>query len=815
MRKLAISLAVISALGLSACNDETIEDVQKDFEENGTPIVATSKVVFDPANGVLSIPNDLLFSDSKDGTLNLPVADPNNIADPTVALSRLDGWSTNTAFTLELEFPSGATLDAASASSPGSVRVFKTIMGGDATDSDCTAVTRGLACKVDKELMFGVDFVTQASGNNVAVIPLVPLEAATTYVVTFTNNLQDSNGNAIAGSSTYEAVREDIATKPLGSASQLQLQGMVNSYESAVSAAGVDKDSIIYTMAMTTQSVGLVSSVTKQLLLTGLTATPIVPVPAISVQDTTLSVADVLTQAGALDPADAQSQLLYSAANYYRGSISLPYYLHEPSAENPLAPLNTWMTALCDSGATLAALAASNPEMIPAEPISQNDAICMSFGLRDFSTSDNQILANLDTERNLTKFNPIPKINTFQDIDVQMTVPDLAVANAIRPGFGLGPLAKPDAGWPVVILQHGIPSKKEDMLTTTAMLSIFGIASVAIDYPLFNSRGFDLTNDGTNNIDASVNPLDYINLQSYSTTSSNAKQAITDLLGLRFGLNFLNGADIDKSKVYFTGISLGSIGGASFLAMTNSPVAGQPEPVNDMFKVRAANLSVPMQGMGFGAIIGSNTYGPLLQSVLAYGGDAGFQAYFAEQNQGGLTPGDGAAFLGFLIQTYAVYQTTLSPEDAAALSSLMVQAATAFQMALDDGDPMNFASLLKATQTPILLQEVVGDGGENLPDQVLPNFVTSSPVAGTEPLISLLGLSDKSVSATAFNPEDQISGVVRFTAGHHSSLINPGQGDSPTAEIALRAFKEMQSQMVNYIANDGQLILITDDEIIK
>ncbi len=813
MKKLALSLAIVSALSLSGCGSETIEDVKKDVAENVTPIHPTSRVVFDPSNGVLSVPNDLLFSGSKDGTLNLPVADPDNISDPTTALSRLDGWSTNTAFVLAIDFPQGVSLDATSASTPGSVRIFKTIMGGNAADADCAAVTRGLACKVDKELTFGVDFVTQASGDSVAVIPLTPLEAKTSYLVVLTDTITDSNGQSIAGSSTYEAVREDINTKPLGSESQLMLQGMVNSYEAAVTAAGVEKDSIIYTMAMTTQSVGQVLGVTKQLLLSGLTPTPIVPAPAINVQDTTLSVADVLIQGGALDPSDAQNVALYKSANYYRGSVSLPYYLHEPSAENPLAPLNTWMNALCDSGAALAALAASHPEMIPSEPISQTDRDCMSFGLRDFSTSDNDVLANLDTERNLTQYNPIPKINAFQDIDVQMTVPDVDVANALRPAFGLEPLVKPDDGWPVVILQHGIPSKKEDMLTTTAMLSIFGIASVAIDYPLFNSRGFDLTGDGNNNIDASVNPLDYINLQSYSTTAANGRQAITDLLGLRFGLNFLNGADIDTSKVYFTGISLGAIGGTPFLALANSPVAGQPDQVNDMFKVQAATLSVPMQGLGFGAIIESNTFGPLLQSVLAYGGDEGFQTYFAEQNQGGLSPEDGAAFLGFLIQTYTVYQTTLTPEEAAALSGMMVQAATAFQMALDDGDPMSYASMLKATQTPILLQEVIGDGGDNLPDQVLPNFVPTSPVSGTEPLIKLLGLD--AVSSTTFDGEAKVSGAVRFTAGHHSSLINPTQSVSPSPEIALRAFKEMQLQMANYIDKDGHLILITDSDIIK
>ena len=515
-----------------------------------------------------------------------------------------------------------------------------------------------------------------------------------------------------------------------------------------------------------------------------------------------------------LSPEDAQNIALYSAANYYKGSVSLPYYLHEPSAQNPLAPINTWMNALCDSGVALAGLAASHPELMPVDKISQSDAICINFGLRDLSSSENPILANLDTERNLTQYNPIPKINNFQDIEVQMTVPDIDVANGLRPLFGLEPLIKPDNGWPVVILQHGIPSKKEDMLTTTAMLSIFGIASIAIDYPLFNSRGFDLAEfDLPTKIDASVNPLDYINLQSYSTTGANARQAITDLLGLRFGINFLTGADIDKSKVYFTGMSMGAIGGTSFLASANTPMPDQPAQVNDMFKVQAATLSAPMQGLGFAAIMESNEYAPLLQSVLAYGGDEGFQTYFAEQNQGGLSPANGTEFVKFLIETYGVYQTTLLPEEAAQLTNLMVQAATAFQMALDDGDPMNIASLLKKTNTPIFVQEIVGDGGDNLPDQILPNTVALSPVSGTEPLISLLGLDG--VSKTTSDPVNQVSGVIRLTAGHHSSLINPKQEHSPTLAIALQAFKEMQLQMVNYIASDGHLILITNDEIVK
>jgi len=112
MKKLIVSLAVISALSLSGCGSETVEDVKNDVDNNITPLIASARVVFDPAGGVLSVPNDLLFSGTQDGTLNLPVEDPTDFSDPTVAMSALDGWSTTNPFVLSINFPAGTSLDA-------------------------------------------------------------------------------------------------------------------------------------------------------------------------------------------------------------------------------------------------------------------------------------------------------------------------------------------------------------------------------------------------------------------------------------------------------------------------------------------------------------------------------------------------------------------------------------------------------------------------------------------------------------------------------------------------------------------------------
>ena len=170
MKKLVLSLAIISALGLSGCGSETIEDVKQDVIDNDSAVPISARVVFDPSNGVLSVPNDLLFQGTLDGTLNIPVDDPTNGGDPFVALNGLDGWSTANPFVLDINFPEGNTLDGDSVFSPESVRIFEVEMGGGA--DECASVVRGLACKVLGELVYTQDFITQKSGNAVAVVPL-------------------------------------------------------------------------------------------------------------------------------------------------------------------------------------------------------------------------------------------------------------------------------------------------------------------------------------------------------------------------------------------------------------------------------------------------------------------------------------------------------------------------------------------------------------------------------------------------------------------------------------------------------------------
>ena len=815
MNKLVISLAVISALGLSACDSETIKDVQTEVPQDGTVLSASARVVFDPSNGVLSVPNDLLFQGSTDGTLNIPVADPSDFSDPTNALNILDGWSTQNPFVLSLDFPEGTSLDGNSVFNPAAVRIFEAKMGGDLTDSDCTSVPRGLACKIVGELTFGLDFIAQKSGNDIAVVPLKPLKSATSYILALTNHISDDTGRSVDGSSSYELVRQDLATLPLGSEAQLGLQAIVNSFETAVVGAGVDKDSIIYTMAMTTQSIGVVLGTAKKLLATGVDPDPakvVIPLPVIAVNDTGMTVSQALIAGGVLDetnPAHADLLVLHTAAKLSSGTITLPYYLSMPTAENPAAPINTWWKARCDSGATLAGLAAVNPAAIPAEPMSPNDGFCMAFGLRDLG---------IDTERHLTKYNPIPAVTTTNTLDVQMTVPDLAFVNSIRASQGLDAIEKPENGWPIVMLAHGIPSQKEHMLLVTGSLALQGLATIAIDHPLHNSRGFGPMN-------AAVNPLTYMNLASLPTLRDNLRQSVADLLGLRWGINFLMGADgsdtgIDKTRVHYLGQSLGSITGTDFLALTNTPIAGAPEMINAMFKVQASTLAVPTEGLAH-ALLASDSFGTLLKSNLTMAGSDDFAAYVNGKAAAANINNAHADWNALTVQSFIEFWSTISVEEQAELTGVFVQFAFAAQTMLDAGDPTNYALMLAANNTPLHVIEVVGgleltgdfENIVNGSDAVLPNAAPSMPLSGTDTLIALLGLSD--VSQTLYDEVNPVSGVVRFIGGDHSSMFSPSPTQaSPDPVVSARAFQEMQMQTATYLSTNGHLLPIVDSGLI-
>lgn len=785
-------MAVASTIGLTACGTDSDNNIQNvEPAERLQP--ALVKVVFNPSVGDISYPNDLLFTGTKDGTLNFPdsvIDDPTDFSDPLVAANTLDGWSTSQPFKLSFDTSAGIMLDPDSVMSGSAITVFEAVMGASQTDADCAVVPAGMGCKAGAALVFGVDYVAKASGSELTIIPLKPLKAKTTYIIALTSQLKDTLARSVSGSDAYRLVSIDVNESPLLDPAQFGLQNVVNSYENLAEQVGVPKDEIIYTMAMTTQSIDDSLQVTKQLLAASLSPeTALFTTPMVEVQDTGMSVADILVAQNAIDPMDPVMMGLYSSANYLMGTVDIPNYLGVPSAENPLAPTNTPWKALCDSGVILLGETA-----LPVEPQSQSDGVCMKFGLRDLG---------LDVERNLTKYNPIPAMTEMQTVDVQVTTPDLMYVNGVRAQMGMEDISEPAAGWPVVMLQHGITSRKEDMLALTGILSVNGFATAAIDHPLHNSRGYDLNMDDVNDIDARTNPFAYLNISSLLNARDNLRQSTADLMAFRLGLNFTQGASIDASQVHFVGHSLGAITGANFLALTNQENVGAAD---GYFAVQAGSLAMPGGGIA-NFLFESGSFELLIKANLAYASSPEFKAYADAML------GDAAADPLQLAGIWPDFVAGLNDEQLASVNGVFSLYTFAAQTITDSGDPINYASSLQSTGTPLHIIEVVGDGMNNLSDQVIPNMVTTHPISGSTPLINALGL--EKISQTTMVEEGTVSGAVKFVKGHHGSILDPGvRPEAPDVVETSLATQEMQAEVATYFATGARAIIVNDETVV-
>lgn len=819
MKKLLLVTAIGSALSLVGCGggDDAPESVKEEYQ------VSATRVVFDPSNGQVPVPSNILLSGSVDGTLNLPVADPTDGGNPQVAINGLDGWGTHSTLTFNFSLPVDAngkavTVTSASLEAPGSIRLFETIMGGsDVSEACLNAASPAVTCAVAAELVHGEDFIVKATGaNSVAVIPLKPFKAKTGYLAVLTDNIRDSLNRTVKPSQTYGLMKRPVATNPVSNdPAALSLQGLINSHEAALAAAGVDPDSVIYASSFTTQSTADAFHMVKTMLAMQFSATAAVgtPSPSLGVMPLGYNAAQALVQAGMLpnDPTNP-AYALASTAQVYGGQVTLPYFSPLPTEENPTAPLEGRWMAKCDSGvAVLGAIQAgaidpmNTPSINPAWLTGGAATFVPAWVQACLQANTPEAIAamdfpGVDEERHVTKYNPVPAVQGQVTINAVMTVPDLSTVNAVRGLQGMEPIEMPENGWPVAIFQHGITAYKETVLALAGMMALNGVATVAIDHPLHGDRGFGPINATSGKGPATA----YMNLGSLLTTRDNLRQSVTDLLGLRLALNATN-APIDSSRVYFAGHSLGAIAGTAFTAVANTPMDGPLAPASALFAVNGSSFMAP-GGSIANFLLESGSFGPVIKSQLLYSQNAQFAAAVNSAAAAqGVGPND-PAFQAVMIAVYDEFWDSLSGAQQAAISAVFEQFAFAAQTVVDSADPINYASTVVATGSPVHLIEVVGDGAANLPDQVIPNTVPNKPLAGTEPLIAALKL--QAIAETyASSDGTPVSGAVRFIAGDHGSIVNPAASPAAT--------QEMQTQTAFWFATDNTVIPVQNPAVVK
>ncbi|GIU01901.1 lipase [Shewanella algidipiscicola] len=810
---------------MTGCSEDSVDQLADKTE----PLTPQSTIVFDPANGAVPLPNDLLFSGTLDGTITIPKSsDPDapseangDYTDATIAIGALDGWSTTSPISINVALATnndGAalTLDAASVAQPGAVRLFEATVGGPlSNDPECQAAASASACKVGDELQFGVDFVTTTSGSTIAVIPLKPLKANQSYIYATTNLIQDSEGRALAPSSTYGLLKLDIETKPLETPEQLMLQGLVNSYEKGIAAAhGVDSSSISYSALFTTQAISDVYETTKLLMLQeGSPYAPSITVPKPHPLGLTVA------QAAGLTPADGLAYVVSSLADVYVAELSLPTYGSCNSAF--CNGIDGYWKAVGDSPVSvLLALQSGtmSQQNFGAQAVAQGIDPSQALGNPALLAGKTWLLDDgtaADKAKHLTKFNPIPVPTGRETVPVLISMPNAQRLAAFYADQGQT-FTAPTAGWPTTIAMHGLGGGKEMSLAYAGSYAAMGVATIAIDMPLHGARSFDANGDGTYEVSATDpsfgavvgtpdafakgDPLVFININSTLSVRDNFRQATVDHLGLRAALTGLAGGlaaaqapqMFDITQISAQGLSLGAIVGTDFATYASS---GLTHPngmdLSYVHKLNAVSLVAPSGGFA-GTFIGSATFGPVLFANIT--ANETFQALVDAANTAGYEPGSDE-YLALVKTVYGQFIPTF---------------AFAVQTVVDGADPINHAAALKASGLPVHLIEVTGDES-NLPDQVLPNAVENFPVSGTEPLIANLGL--ECVDSTI-----QGSGAVRFSKGHHSSIVSPSEIPGVTDGKAAAATAEMQQQVATFALTAGKqqaTVSIRDSSVVQ
>lgn len=412
-----------------------------------------------------------------------------------------------------------------------------------------------------------------------------------------------------------------------------------------------------------------------------------------------------------------------------------------------------------------------------------------------------------------------------------------------------------DDGFPVVMYVHGITGARTNGLAYSAGLAANCIATVAIDLPLHgiapltsDADGNDVANEllpftvepglaaltsspyagvaanstvsGTtfanlteqhdsiyqtsNGIRKAMNfditaaegksGSTMINLLNFTRSRDNMQQAVVDLLNLNASLGnidtALGGSKLDLDNVFVAGHSLGAIFATTYAAVNNDPavLAGN----GDLNKI---------QGV-----------------VLANGG-----SHITKLLEN--SPGFAPTILG-----------SLAGSGLTQGSSSLEKYFAVFQAALDVVDPAMSGAALAATETPIVMFNMVGGdalptdtdalakisvptgfkaGGSYLPDHTVPNFdyfadgasnpyaafapalelsveapTAKAPMAGTSGLASIMGLETVYKDTVVSDLKTPTQVVSRFSTGTHSTFANAD---------ADAAFKEMLTQSITLI----------------
>lgn len=797
--KQVIKLSLLcSALWLAGCGDETnssgasTEVVYESYIQQALQRDTTIKFALSGKDANVPLPSFALMN-AKDGTLEIPSGSNTSGSNPLVAMGQVDGWPIT--MPLFLDFKGAGLAD-------------NTITSGiylyELTDS----MTGSPSIKT--LLTNGVDYtaISSAASDKILIVPTKALNASSEYILAVTSEVSDANGNPVGTSASYAALKSknkiysegDIAT----------LQKVTQGVEKIFQLSGVDETQIVYSTWFSTQSVSntlfatrgatasALASGSNQLetvwkqtgigLDTAYTMQLGMPVDFVTALTNDINFSNYIGADKKAAVITAFNTAPTVSVDVTKGTVRLPYYLETGSNwntqpfESAMPSLAKIKAALADSKEQLTIgsqlLAAGIDTSKLATDASEQLKL---MGLR-LTKSDGTAL---DPERYITRYSPVPKVKSVQDVPFLLFTPNGSTPTNI------------------VIYQHGVTTAKENAYAFAKNLTAAGLAVMAIDLPLHGERSLDSTRS------ANSDPLAYINLTYLAVARDNLRQSILDVLGLRAALTLsqplftgtpLSGINVGTgSKVRMLGHSLGGIVGTSAIAESNKTLGSTAADAMYSFSGAAIQNS---GGQISNLLLGSEYFGPQIKHNVALSASTEYKG-FADAQCASLDDST----------CYKSFETSATEEQRAQVTSGFQMFSYAAQTLLDTIDPYSVVSTKLnngGLTTPLYFSEVDADS-------VVPNKVSnqtdsgdylSPQFAGTEPLATLLGLT--TVNAGQPAPNASKSFVQFNSTAKHSTFVAPQ--DAGYADLAHHT--EMQTETADFLVNDS-LDAITNTAVLK
>ncbi|OLQ75243.1 lipase [Photobacterium proteolyticum] len=805
MKKNILAVLIASSIGLAGCGNES--------EVVGNPTIdpiierslkADTKIKFDilsnPKSPVVVKPTYLAV-DKNDGTLATEslADDPNKWSDPLVTMGKTDGWSTNQPITIEFI---GNDLDGTTAADG-----FYLLETGDPTSSTYTSTQPVPLTEANG------DFKVFASGKTLTVLLTKPLKPASQYQFAITSDLKDINGNEVGMSNSYAVLKS--TTRPPSEKLE-PAQRLAHASEATFAATGVDKNKIIFTNWFTTASAGDVLFAGKAASALALKNDASTVWQGSAIGDvSTADLAKLYTMTGLT----SAGTTVGGTNEVYTGKVYLPYFLETAADKFSTTPWQSGMPSLAAIKYILGDETASSTdkaivmqkltdwgitqddlEKVSTDPAVQLKVLPLLTG-KTITLSDG---SQLDSERLITRYSPVPKLKSVQEVEYTLILPPAA--------SGCQAIEKNT----VSIYQHGITANKEELKTSSLADTIIGSscnAIFAIDLPLHGTRGVTLPVVGYTT--ASTKPEIFLNLETLPVGRDNLRQSVMDQINLRVAIGRLF-ASIKQGNagamgafgwlnpdngVSFIGHSLGAMTGVALGNVANRPLGTSAEDQQSdalFFNINKLALANPGAGIPY-LLMESTEYGNFVKGTLLAGADAKFKADCDSKSLDYKT-----CYAGF----EALLVGSGDSESIATLTKVysnFTQFAYAAQTILDTVDPLNHAPQI-SSGLPVYLSMVKDDS--TIPTQLtFRSTVTGTSIAkpysvfgGTLPLVDegLLNLS-----VTDSDVASLVKHVTYFTAGDHGSQKKDRNAASPDA-----ATGEMQDHIASLVNGNGTSLTV-------